>query len=387
MKAVFKVISSFLFFASFLFCFADTAEDGDTLPDENKNVSEGITCAEMPAIVEEAADGMDMTSFVLVGQTVTQATQTLGGDSDQSAKRAHQGNMAIQGALSAAALTRYTKCKDAIDDCETTCAGSLPANQQNLVQCRKHSSTCSEAGLQALLSAMQAATSYYASKQLGDDCEGEDCNTPPPPPPTPSSFKLPPISGYAGIPGGNDLKDQDFGSIPFEGLPNPGELREEENPSNGPHSEKDLQEHIATSSFSSPSRPAQPQNLMSKGFIKDDGSFDSQSGSDEDDGDYSAENSEPYSAQRGLSSAFTSGTTDVAQQRKGIGSRSYRGSSGKAKLALNKKKLASDENLKRDVFSSVGAHASIFEKMSLIIQSYCASGSERCLEVGANVKK
>ena len=382
MKAVFKVISSFLFFSSFLFGVFSGVVEGQS-----------PTCANMPNIVEKAANGMDMKSFALVGQTVATATQTLGGN--QSAKMAHQGNMAIQGALSAAALTKYTKCKSAIDECEETCNNELnsavnqrgvDAIKKHLAECQKHSSTCSEAGLQALLSAMQAATSYYASQPLGDDCEGEDCNTSSSTPPIPPSLKSPSISRYAGISvDSEEVKEPNFVSTPFNGSSNLNEP-ENKNPSNGSHPENNLQGHIPTSSSPS-SRHTQPQNLISKGFIKDDGSFDTQSESDKDDEDSFAENGEPNLAQRNLSRTFTSGTTDVAQRRKGVGSSFYGDSSGQAKLALNKKKLASDENLKRDIFSSAGAHTSIFEKMSLIIQSYCASGSERCLTVGVNVKK
>lgn len=141
-------------------------------------------CNEASTKAEQATVGMDMTSYLLVGQTVQSSASAVQGS---SAKLAHQGNAAIQGTLSAAALKRCAACQTAIKTCEKDCKASLcteivkksePTCQTSLTEgfkkCGEQKRDCSLACLQGGLSGIQAMNSMLAARILGDCSAGDE---------------------------------------------------------------------------------------------------------------------------------------------------------------------------------------------------------------------
>ena len=131
----------------------------------------GACNADLVARVEEAASGMSMESIMMMQTAVQSATSNLEG---KSARMAHLGNAGVQGTLAALAGKRYLECSGAIDECETVCetavaSGTQPEAEGYLNRCLEQQSVCSEAGLQALMSAIQAGISSMAARKLGGD--------------------------------------------------------------------------------------------------------------------------------------------------------------------------------------------------------------------------
>ncbi|MDE0091735.1 MAG: hypothetical protein OXN83_00425, partial [Oligoflexia bacterium] len=181
-------------------------------------------CKKAVSKAEQACKGMDMASYAMVGQATQGAVSAV--ESGGSAKLAHEGNAAINSALSSAALKRCAECELAMNHCmEEACAEercddgdgnymndspdeckpTLRAEQERInnpphktsdggKQVQQERQQCAEAFdekreecaelktyrdqacLQAGLSGIQAATSLLAAQALGDCPEGaENC--------------------------------------------------------------------------------------------------------------------------------------------------------------------------------------------------------------------
>ena len=176
---------------------SSNAEENPAPGEDNKGGDPIEVCQSAVSKAVQASVGMDMASYALVGQTVSTAVQTAQG---ASAKVAHQGNMAIQGTLSAVALKRCAECQTAIGECESDCnsaekcakqrdpvppgdPGTLPTKtncetelKAQLEKCLAQKTPCGQACLQGGISGLQAMTSLMAAKALGDCPEGaENC--------------------------------------------------------------------------------------------------------------------------------------------------------------------------------------------------------------------
>ena len=281
--------------------------------------------------VTNATSGMNIESYILVGQAVTNSTQVLAGDSAKSAKVAHQGKAAIDSTLSAVALKRYIKCSAAITECETICQSAItkcsnmigkminssltgpsaeaaackkniPEYKSTLSGCGAQQSICDQAGLQAGLSGLSALTSLFAAKQLSD-CEGDECGgtkvpidkTPPPPPKPPP---IPPVldasrpDQYTGTAYPFDSNDPNFGSpallpsAPDKPKPQPGK-KPESQPKNNPSddSPSGLVAGSSSSGNGSTSSPSGSQGgvAASRGFDKKLNMFEE---GDKENGDF-----------------------------------------------------------------------------------------------------
>ena len=170
---------------------SSTTAGTDDVPTAGGSANPIEACESAAVEAEQASVGMDMTSYALVGQAVTGAVSAAKGS---SAKVAHQGNMAIQGTLSAVALKRCAACQTAIGACETACDSSTQCKgytdppqasiptlsdctttlQAKHKECMALKTPCGQACLQGGLSGIQALTSLLAAKALGDCPEGAD---------------------------------------------------------------------------------------------------------------------------------------------------------------------------------------------------------------------
>ena len=176
-------------------------------------------CKKAVSEAEQACKGMDMASYAMVGQATQGAVSAV--ESGGSAKLAHEGNAAINSALSSAALKRCAECESAMNHCmDTACAEERCRKEGNDLagECKptteasvkKSCRTCKDydggkqvqqerqqcaeafdekreecaelktyrdqACLQGGLSGIQAATSLLAAQALGDCPEGaENC--------------------------------------------------------------------------------------------------------------------------------------------------------------------------------------------------------------------
>ena len=415
--SVFLFVRFFIFISCFgmdLFGASEILGLGDSLviPVPSSGASEeGDKCTEeLGDKAEQAATGVDIASQIAVTQAVSDAAQATD-EGGASFRIAHQGNAAINSTFSAAALKRYAECTAAISECESVCEeeirggcdgryrgqeerinGCKKTAEETLARCRSQSAKCSQAGLQGLLAGINAATSLLAAKKLSG-CQGEDCDE--------DSDETPPITRLAhledpeqakgatheGILFGEDMKGfgkDDFGNVdipppPPEGEVNKGSSSVAENAdSNSDNFQGDIEEDPNSpyysgglSGLSSPSSGIRGRGLASRGFRKN---ADASGKGDK-------EESDPYKHERyprDSSGSFIGGTAS-GSYNPSKGSRPY-GRSGGKKLAFNSKKpFGKKGNLKRDIFKKAGAHVSIFEKMSRIIQSYCSQGTgKRC---------
>ena len=333
------------------------------------------SCLEIKA--KKAASGMDPASVMLMTTTIGQASS--------SAKDAGTAQKATGGIATLLALTaarRYNKCSEAIDNCERKCdpiqngcspfpPPTPPSNEKYITctnkkrilkNCIAQRSTCNEAGLQALISAIQAAMAFGASKKL---CDGEDCEKKPTPtPPSLTPLRLPDTEegpGFDGGPGGDNPP-----RIPPV-LPK-GDKKAKNKPKG---KEKDFSgrgANFAGGGFS--------DNTSSGaiGGFKGSGAFDysklKSKGSGKE-GEVS-DGEEKYSPS-GLTGAFTGGESGSSSSR-GL-AHSSSPQIKKKKLKIAKKELSKKADLKRDIFAG---SRSIFEKMSRIIQSFCQGGTSKC---------
>ena len=365
--------------------------------------------------------GLNMESYLLVGQAVVNSTETLAGDTAKSAKIAHQGKAAIDSTLSAVALKRYIECSSAIGECETICESAItkcneiidtntdstspevvkceteiPEYKSTLSACRAQQSPCDQAGLQAGLSGISALTSLFAAKQLSD-CKGDECDdtnrndddddndnkNPPSPPPTPPILEAPMTDQYTGNSIHSlDPNDSNFGKSallpPAPDKPKPQKPlnQQKESPRKNKPSSDDhkppsgLLSGSASRGNSSTSSPAGPQGAASRGFDKKLNMFEG--GDDEERGNFKDFRGK-YSPQ-GATGSFTGGT--------GYGSLSQRANSGygnsRQSRRTGKTKTALAKKGKRDIFNKGRGSHSIFEKMSRRIQSFCSKGAEKC---------
>ena len=356
------------------------------------NQAVATTCDESLAIAaKEAASGMDIGSISMMATAVGQASS-----SATDAGTAQKATGGIAALLSAIAFKRYSACESAISTCETTCTASIetcradvkqeklkcdsiptsrPAScvrmkkrqiectkqEGILARCEAQQSTCNEAALQGLISAIQAAMAFRASKKL---CDGEDCEPkkPTPTPPSLTPLRLPDTEegpGFDGGPGGDNPP-----RIPPV-LPKGG--KKAKNKPKG--KEKDFSgrgANFAGGGFS--------DNTSSGaiGGFKGSGAFDysklKSKGSGKE-GEVS-DGEEKYSPS-GLTGAFTGGESGSSSSRGLAHSNSPQ--IKKKKLKIAKKELPKKADLKRDIFAG---SRSIFEKMSGIIQSFCSEGSK-----------
>ncbi len=368
-----------LFFAGF--CFLSSSEDSST----------GCT-NELATAAEQAASGMNIENYAMVASVVSNTTQNISG---ASASTAHKANAAINSALSVAALNRWRKCTTAIAACEAACAAdegtdTSQDNESFLARCRAQSATCSSAGLQGLLSAMQSAASLLAKKKLGG-CEGADCganggSAAPPTPEMPQASSPGSYSGQTFADSAN--KNNSNTPIPpssprssakslagFSGKPS-GQ------PSGGPAGSSNSDDAVAASlnsdGLSDSSNASLTGGIPSKGFTKDRSSGESGNklaGS----GESGAEDSEDGDERNLRSARASAGSfTGSGRYSYSAGGRGYNSKRGMAssKLALNSasgKKSHSD----RDIFAEAGSNnsASIFKRMSGFIQSFCSENA------------
>ena len=373
--------------------------------------------------VTHITSGLNMESYLLVGQAVASSTETLAGDTAKAAKIAHRGKAAIDSTLSAVALKRYVECSSAIGECETICeseiatcneiieagaggpgAGAavagcetkMPEYKSTLSACRAQQSPCDQAGLQASLSGISALTSFFAAKQLSD-CKGDECDDtnrndddddinikPPSPPPTPPILDAPITDQYTGSSIHSlDPNDSNFGKSallpPAPDKPKPQKPQKEPPQKNNPSDDHPSDDHEPPSGLlsgsasrgnSSTSSPAGSQGAASRGFDKKLNMFEG--GDDEERGNFKDFRGR-YSPQ-GTTGSFTGGTGygPLSQRaNSGYGNSRQSRRTGKTKTALAKKG-------KRDIFNKGRGSHSIFEKMSRRIQSFCSKGAEKC---------
>ena len=192
MPFIFKLLFGYfcLFYFLFSISIAPSAAVGTlTCAQKEEIEKQRDTCEEASLEAEAATKGIDVSSYALVGQAAQTAISAGG---EKSAKLAHQGNMGLQGTLAAVALKRWHKCSTAISDCRTECeevekieitSTATPNNcaliKQKAVKranrfknaCEALSSPCKQAGLQAGIAGINAASSLLAMKKLGDGNE------------------------------------------------------------------------------------------------------------------------------------------------------------------------------------------------------------------------
>lgn len=355
----------------------------------------------MSAKVQKAAKGMSLESVLLVGNAVTgavSATEDAGG----AASIAHKGQGAIQTAIMVAATKRAAECEAAISECESACEAEIDSckvlssppehcndNQTILTECQAESSTCSEAALAALVAGIQAATSFLTARQL-EECEDGKCEEevgdedelelPNPPglgggenPPPPEYVVPPPVETKGGGEGTTVVPPEQEGGE--EGGDNP-KARDKKIYGNGGSNGNGLSGSTLTAGSGSSSKPS--GSLPSGGFSTDSatGGLLSDGEEEEDDDDHDEDRMGGYSPRR-----VAGGSSGGSYKRTGGGRDPYnRGFGGPRNLAAaNEKDGGLKKNaLKRDIFGRGGVHDNIFEKMSRIIQSYCAKGGEKC---------
>ncbi len=393
------------------------------------------TCDEiLPAEVEAASKGlMDMGAMAMVGQTANTAVSATE-DGGGSAKLAHQGSMAINGTMSAYALSVYDSCTSAFTACETACAvgeekdavlsncpkegaeicskygpGETPpsdlsvdcskvkANCEDhktkiLAQCTSAAGACDQALIQAGLSLANVGISLMALRALrgdddgGDECEeGEDCpdeNTTPLPDFRSSSLPTATTNSPNTSPGEDEKKtNQEFTppEKPEEkkttvAKKEKGEKYKPTKEGTGSDNTMGLASALGGQKSATPSNSA--GGLGSSGLGRGLSSASNNDGEplmdDEDDEDWRRNNP-------GITGAFSGGLTsqpaNVRGGAGGLGGPSQRGKSGKKN---KNKKWAQASKKKGDIFAKAGAHSSIFEKMSQIIQSYCGKEKGNC---------
>ena len=365
------------------------------------------TCDDCLTAATTAASGMDPTNLMLMaqaGNTIVEGAKAAGG----SARAAHKGNAGIQGFLGILAMNQYRKCQIAISACTSKCdpAGLTPderrnqgANSAELAKCKALQTPCGQAALQGLLALAQAGISLAIAKNLGDEDDDDDDDDNEDPPPTPLTLKPGSDSvatqGYASSFTG-DATTASPGSGPSAPPPAPSTQAKAKDkgdgkglPVNQPNPSLGSTDAFTGLSPSNASSGLErggklSPSSISKGFGRDRRRASKKSGS----GRSRAYNS--GSKRGGSHSSFAGGSdSEVGLAPAPPESEGGRGlSSGtNKKVALNEKGLEQANKLKRSAFSSAGAHESIFEKMSRVIQSFCSVGSGKCASTEGLSKK
>ena len=369
------------------------------------------TCEVQLAIeAEQATSAMDMTSYMLLNQTMSTAKEAVSAGG-ASGKKMYQLDGMAKGTLSTIAAGKYAKCTAAISACETACSlcddkiGRIVPSGENLPdgiddkdgincktkttilnRCTAQQTLCSQNALQAAMSTLQAATSFIGAKALdgGGDGDGDgdsDENKPTGPPDLPNLANNPDINsscpGCFGDPKGDEGPIAPPDDNPDETIlgSETEENPDTENPNADP-TESSPGPMLSTSP-SSGSRGKGTANGMYAGSASDGQALAPDFIEDEEWEDEEEEDQRKGSRYASAPGSDFAGSGHSSGYKWGSDS-SYRGRSGSGSRGLGALKKKGEKESKRNVFSKSGEQDNIFKKMSRLIQSYCNKGGEQC---------